>query len=524
MNNKPIKTIAMVLILMLMIAIPGRADEKELALTLEDCIVKALKNNLNVKIEVLNPALSELNVLSARERFLPELSFSFNKRNTENASYSFLDAAGSVKTRFQDISGEISQFLPTGGTLTLSLGSDQYDTNRSFQTINPRYGSDLRLDLRQPLLKNFGLGINQKEIVVAKNNLEMSKSRFMSTLQDTIYNVEEAYWNLVYSIGYMQVMDQSLKLAREQLAKSKRSVEIGNLAPIEVKSAQAEVATREADILQAEANVKNNEDRLKNIINLQAELGAAEVRLVPTDQPSLELKQMEYKQAVGLALSNRPDMRERKIDIKTKKVELTYARNQLLPDLSLTASFWSPGISGTQILYKDGNALTGEVVGTIPGGASDALKNTFEFLYPNWSVGLTLSVPLANIITRSQVAMASVNYRQSQLRLKNQEQQVLLDIRNSLRAVQTNYKRIQAYRLARELTEKKLEGEMQKLQVGTSTNFQVIQFQRDLANARSQELRAVVDYVLSLANQQRVLGISLKEHNVTLKEVLNSKE
>ena len=359
---------------------------------------------------------------------------------------------------------------------------------------------------------------------MAKNNWEMSKSRFVTTLQDTIYNVEEAYWNLAYSIAYMGVMEQSLKLAREQLTKSKRSVEIGKLAPIEIKSAQAEVATREADILQAEANILSNEDRLKNILNLQAEIGAEDVSLVPTDRPSLSLKKIEFKEAMDLAFKNRPDLRERKIDINTKQVELKFARNQLLPDLSLTASYWSPGISGTQLIYEDGNALTGEVIGTVPGGASDALKNTFDFLYPNWSIGLTLSLPLANIITRSQVAVARINYKQSFLQLKNKEQQIILDIKNALRAVQTNYKRVQAYRLARELTEKKLEGEVQKLRVGTSTNYDVILFQRDLANARSQELKAIVDYALSLANQQRILGVSLKERNIKLKEILGKKE
>jgi len=489
--------------------------EKSHSLSLEDCILRALKHNLNVKIEVLNPQLSDISVSRSREKFLPELSISFTKRNTNSASYSWLDASDQVETRYQNYSAEVSQFLPIGGSLSVSLNSDETDTNMNFQTINPRFGSTLRLNLSQPLLKNFGLKINRKEIIIAQNNREMSKHRFKTVLLETIYNVEDAYWNLVFNIENLKVKQQSLELAIELLEKNRRSVEIGKLAPIEIKSAEAEVATREADILQAQALVGNSEDYLKLIINLNAGSQEVDQGIIPTDTPVIEKKEITVEQAIQTAFQYRPDLQEKKIDIENKTIEVKYAKNQLLPDLNLQASLWSPGISGTQILYKNDNPLTGEVVGTIPGNASDAVEDAFNFPYENWSVALNLKVPLNTIFSRAQLAQARVTLEQSQLKLREKEQQILLDIKNAVRAVQTNYKRVQAYRIARELTQKKLDAEGEKLRVGRSTNYNLLLQQRDFSTARSNELRAVIDYNLSLAYLDKALGIGLREKNIT---------
>lgn len=517
MKKELLKWQVIILLFLFLVRVSPAQEEGEgvkISLTLEECILHALENNLDIKIEVINPKISRVSLDRAKEKFLPDLSFSLNKRNTEGASYSWLDSSDQVSTRFQSYSGEIRQFLPTGGTLTLSLDSDETDTNRNFQTINPRFESTMRLDLTQPLLKNFGFSTNRKEIIVARNNLKVSKSRYKSTLMDIIYSVEEAYWILVYSIENLQVKTQSLELARELLDKNQRSVEIGKLAPIEITSAEAEVASREADILQAESQVLSNEDRLKKIINIKSGPLMESARIIPADQPTWEEKTIALSSAIETARQFRPDLEERKIDLKNKEIELKYAKNQLLPDLNLQASYWSPGISGTQILYKDGDALTGEVIGTIPGGSADSMKDAFKLLYDNWSVGLGLSIPVSSIITRTQVANARLQLEQSKLQLLNKEQQILLDIKNALREVQTNFKRIKAYRLARELTEKKLAAEEEKLNVGKSTNYNVFLFQRDLATAQYNELKAIIDYNLSLAYQEKALGTILKEKNI----------
>ena len=194
---------------------------------------------------------------------------------------------------------------------------------------------------------------------------------------------------------------------------------------------------------------------------------------------------------------------------------MSYAKNQLLPELNLNASYWSPGISGTELLYDPNNPL-GDPIGSKPGGAMDSFKDAFNFKFRNWSVRLTLSVPLNTMFSRAQQAQARTELDQTRLRLKNQEQQVILEVKNAVRTVQTNYKRMQAYRAARELAEKTLEAEEKKLKVGLTTHYTVLQHQRDLANAISAELRSIIDYNLSQAQLDKVMGVSLKNKNIKL--------
>lgn len=497
------------ILLIIMFAAGGWSQDNELALSLDECIKTALKNNLGLAVEILNPELADASISLARERFLPQFSMRYLTENTNIPSFSWIDAAGEVTTEFRNYYTQYQQNLPTGATLTASLFSYQNETNTKFQTINPRYGSQLRFDLSQPLLRDFGFRVNRREIVIAKNNLARSNSQLNQILLDTVYSVEEAYWNLVYSIEDLRVKQQSLELARDLLKKNRREVEVGTLAPIEILSAEAEVATREADILQVEALVNNNDEVLKTIINMDMDGDIRLMTINPVDLPSSTRTEISLDGALKTAMDNRPDLESLRWEIKNKDVDFVYAKNQLLPSLNLDASYWSPGISGTLILYKDNNPLTDIVVGTVPGGSSDALKDALGFKFQNWSAALTLTLPMNTIFTRALYVQAKTNLEQSKLRLRNQEQQIFLEVSNGVRAVQTDYKRIQAYKVARELAEEKLEAEEKKLMVGLTTNYLVLQYQRDLANAQGAELRAIIDYNLSIARLNRTMGINL---------------
>lgn len=510
------KTISLISILFLFSGV--WAKEKERHLSLEECILTAIQNNLGVAVQVLNPEIADISVSLAQERFLPKLNFGYGTQNTDQASFSWIEAAESVSGEYNDYYAQITQIIPTGGNFSISLYSYKNETNMRFQTINPRYGSTLRFNFTQPILRDFGFKMSRREIIIARTNLDISETQFKGALIETIYNVEETYWNLVYSIENLKVKRQSLKLAQDLLSKNKREVEVGTLAPIEILSAQAEVATREADILQAETLVKNNEDRLKTIINLASEEEGLE-KIVPTNKPAYEKREVTLEQALHKGMENRPDLQATRLDLKNKELDLSYAKNQLLPNLSLEASYWSPGISGTQLIF-DPDDLFGNPIATIPGGASNALKDAFGLRYKNWSVGVTLSVPIETLFSRAAYAQARVRMQQSKLSIKDMEQQAFLEIRNAVRTVQTDYKQVQAYKVAREYAEKKLEAEEKKLLVGLTTNYVVLQYQRDLADARSAELQAIVGYNLSLASLDKALGISLKNKNIKLSEVL----
>jgi outer membrane protein TolC len=367
------------------------------------------------------------------------------------------------------------------------------------------------------LLRDFGFKFGRREIIVANYSREISEENFRKILEDAIYNVETAYWNLVYSRENLKVRQQSLELAQELLEKNKIEIEAGTLPPIELLTAESEVSTRQADILEAEAMVKNYEDELKVIINLAAEIeNVKNIQIIPTDSPSVEKREVSYEDALSTAIMKRPDLQSTRIDFKNKEFNFSYAKNQLLPDLRLQMSYWSPGISGDQILYQDDDPYTGIIIGKIPGKKSDALRDALNFEYKNWSVGLTLTLPVSNVVTRAYYAQARLGLEQARLKLKNQEQQLDLEISNAVRAVETNFKRAEAYRAARELAQKKLEAELEKFKVGLSTNYLVLQYQRDLANAQTMELKASIDYNISLASLDRVMGIGRERRNVSV--------
>ncbi|MGB8952330.1 MAG: TolC family protein [Candidatus Aminicenantales bacterium] len=505
--------------LLIFIFTVGAFAQNKKSLSLEDCFVSAMQNNLKIAAEVLNPELADLSVLRANEKFMPTLSFTYSNEETNSASYSWIDAAGQVNSASRDYEVSLSQYIPTGGTLTTFLSSYRTETNRSFQTINPRYGSTLSFNFTQPLLRNFGFKTSRKEIIIAKNNREVTEKQFQDALMDILFNVEEAYWNLVYSIENLKVREQSLQLARDLLKENQRKVEVGTMAPIDLYTAQAEVATREADILQAEALVKNSEDRLKSIINISEAENGEDVELFPTDKPRFEERDIELDTALAIALEKRPDLKAAQIDMKNKELNVSFAANQLLPELNFSVSYWSPGISGDQILYQDNDAFSRIVVGKVPGASTDALKDALNFKYNNWSVGLTLRFPLSTVLSRAEYAQTKVSLKQADFNLRDQERQMFLEIKTAVRAVQLGYKRVQAYTAARQLAEKKLEAEGEKFNVGKSTNYLLLQYQRDLADARSAELKATVDYTLSQAYLDKVLGTMLESKNIQISDI-----
>ena len=511
------KKATLTLLLTIFLAGPVVGQEQAgMKLTLEDSILKALKNNLNLAVEVYNPELADAALSQAREFFLPSLDFNYDREGTESPSYWFLQGSGTSTLKMTSIGASVVQQVPWGGNLSLSLQNYKSDTNQAFQLINPRYGSTLRFDFTQPLLKNFGSKIARRQIIVARNNLDISQSQLRTTLIATVYQVQEAYWNLVYAVESLKVKQQSLQLARDLLAKNKKEVDVGTLAPLEVLNAEATVAQREADILQAEALIMKSEDVLKSLVNPVPEGDIRSLKIEPVDRPAFKPVSISLDEALKEAMNRRPDLEVNKTTILTNRVDFSAARNQLLPQLDLKLSYWSPGISGDRILYLNNDPFLGVIIGKEKGGASNAMRDAAKFLYQNWTVGLTLSVPVSNIVGRANYALAKLQLDQSLARLKSQEQQIYLEVSDAVRSVETDAKGVQAYRIARELAEKRLEAETKKLNVGLTTNYFVLQYQEGLANARSMEIKSLVDYNLSQARLEKAIGSSLQNRDISL--------
>jgi outer membrane protein TolC len=331
-----------------------------------------------------------------------------------------------------------------------------------------------------------------------------------------IYQTQESYWNLVYAIENYKVKQQSLELAKDLLDKTSKEVEFGKIAPIEILNAQAVVASREADMLQAEALIRKSEDQLKDLLNIADGEEISPVKIIPTDKPSFDHKNIILEEASETALANRPDLIVQEKFIDNNELNVSVAKNQMLPGLDLSFSYWSPGISGDRILYQGDNPFTGIIVGKEKGSPSDSLSDAFSFIYNNWSVSLTLSLPLSNFLSKADLTRSKMELEKSLLELKTKKRQVLLETRDAVLDIETNAKRVEAYRIARVLAEERLKAEEKKLSVGLTTNYFVLQYQEELANARSMEIKALIDYKLALAKLDKAQGTSLENRNITI--------
>jgi len=494
-------------------------EKQELNLTLEDSIVRALRNNLNVAAEVINPGLASASLLQARQMYSPTIQLGFTGNGYEQPSTWSLQKTGVYAQNTTDSSFSVLQQIPFGGNLTMGLDYTWTRTNQLFQNFNPSYASRLNFALTQPLLKNFGWTVSRRQIIVAQHNLDASRSQFKDTLIETVYSVEAAYWNLVYAIENLKTLGQALESGRDLLAKTKREVQVGTKAPIEVLNAEATVARREADILQAESVVKRSQDQLRMLLNLDVDAAVQGLVLVPADKPELKPYAITLEEALARAMARRPDLETSKATIATKSVNFRFAKNQRLPQLDLQLVKMSPGISGQQFIYDPDNPFLPPVEGD-PGSGSAAFRDTFKFLYNNWTAGVTLTIPFGDVVGKADYAYAKLDLEQAQARLKTQEQQVFLEVSDAVRTLETAAKSVDAYRIARELAERQLEAEMKKLNVGMSTNYFVLTYQDALASARSLELRALVDYNVARANIAKVTGSTLEDRDITLTDYI----
>jgi outer membrane protein TolC len=482
--------------------------------SLQECLAIALKNNIALGIKVVQFERQEGLLSQAKEKFLPTLAFQIGKAKTNTPSYSWIEAEGAISAESQQLSGQLTQALWLGGSFSLQVDTSQYESNQRFQTINPRYEGAVTFKLVQPLLRDMGNRISRKSIIIASNNRNISANELKTALLDTVYRVEELYWNLVFAERNLEARKQALQLAEDLLNKNRKMAELGVLAEIEILSAEAETASRRAEILEAQALLENSRDELHSTMNLRAENGGSDIMIRPGDDPRCEERTVDTEEALRQALANRPDYVNTGIILKSRNLELGYARNQLLPALNLNFQYWSPGLSGTQIIYRDNDPFTGEVIGLIPGAVADAFKNAMGFDYKNWSLYLSLDIPLNTLFSRGAYTAARMAHREAQLLRLDLERQISLELSTVARSVSSSFQRIQATRFARELAEKKMAAEEKRQAAGLSTSYMVLQYQRDYTLALSMELRALCDYNLALARLEKTAGTSLQARQI----------
>jgi len=481
---------------------PTSPDRPTLELSLEELVKRALENNNDIAVEKYNPELTEQNIRLYRGYYDPLLSSTVSQlEQTSPVTSAFAGAQNAVDTNTTTYNFSASQALSTGGIARLDFTNNRGSTNSVFNTFNPSFNSGLNARLSQPFLRNFQIDTNRFQLKVAKKNREISDAQFQQTVTNTVAAVKDRYYDLIYAIDNLAAQHKSLDLAQKLLDENQIRVKVGTMAPLDVVAAQSEVASREEGVIVAESALLDAEDAIKSAIFPKTDPSIWALRIVPTDRPTAEKVTVDVEAATRRAIEARTDVAVARKGLENADLNVKFASNQRLPDLSLVASYGTNGVGGT-IIQRDG--FGGPVIATIPGGYGDALSSVFGRDFPTWTVGVNFSYPIFNRQADATAARARITRDQTQTSLRRLEMQVASEVRSAGRAVETNYKRVESTGAARVLAEQRLDAEQKKFAAGMSTNFAVTQAQRDLALAAVLELQSIADYRKSVVNFDRV--------------------
>ena len=485
-------------------------------LTLDDAVQRALERNLDIAVQRLHPLVQDMQIAAANAAFLPFASsgFGFNQAITPNR---FVFDGGGLRGQ-PIVSDEGSYDLGIGQEVKWGGGRYDvtWDTTRSastniFSTFNPSFGANMTLQYTQPLLRGFRTDSRRTQLVVSRINRDISDIDLEQTVVNTLADVSLAYWDLVYARAAVGVQRQALALAEQLVQDNRARVEVGTMAPIDVVAAQSEAAARRQLLALAVETQRTTELALKELIvgATSDELWDAEIN--PTDQPRIEATPIELQEAIRGALDRRTDVSRARRQLDINEATVDNLRNSTLPALDLVGSYQLTGQGGPRLLPA-GNSfedLFGGAGGMIPGGYRDALDSIANADYPIWNVQLQMTWPLGRSADRAAYERARLELRQNRAQIRRIELRIASEVTNAALRIQSIRERIDAATASRELAEQQLQAEESKFEVGLSTNFFVLQSQRDLANAQDAELRAILDYQRALIEFDRTQRASL---------------
>ena len=480
---------------------PSEANLREIRL--EEAVTLALEKNLDIQVAKLEPQSVDFLVVGFKNTYLPVLSSTVGQRENFQLPTRTLTGGTRVNQGTLTYNASIAQTIPKwGGNYSVSWSNTKVNSSDILANYNPLFTTGLLAAYTQPLLRGFKLDNTRQQLEVNLLNREISEESARATVTQTVANVRNAYWDLVFAQSAVDVARRATELADKLVEDNQARVEVGTLAPLDIVQAQAEAATRRQNLAAAEATAQTAEIALKRFIVSGTDDPMWRQSLRPVDLPSLQPPPADVEMAIRNALSNRTDVINTRKNLDVSDVNIRFFKSQALPDLDLNASYGAQGIGGT-FFRRSGSGIESQVIGTVPGGFFDALGVLSNRDYPNWNFSLTLSYPLLGSQADAQLARARLQRNQSLARLRALEVQIAAEVTNAALTVQSNLKRVDAATAARELAQKRLEAEQSKFDVGMTTNFFVVQAQRDLRDAANTELRALADYRKSLVNFER---------------------
>lgn len=505
----------------------------EIQLTMQDCIHRALENNLNLQVSRFEPRIASEDLEGEKAQFDSSIDSSSYLLHEERPAF-FVGQSPN-----QEVFAETVTYrdrVVTGFDYEIAAESARFDGSQLVNVLSviapvpvgPVFSSSLSLSITQPLLRNRGRDAQKTTIRVTRNNQRISDTQFRQTVLDTLKTVEEAYWELVFAIRDLEVRRQSLRRAERFLEENRVKVEVGTLAPIEITTAEAEVASRKQDVIVGENSLENAEDNLKVLISsMENPIWDEDIR--PVDRPPFVRLEVDLEERIQTAFKSRPDLQEQRLRMDNDALQLQFQANQRQYGLDLVGNWWSRGqINRSQVVLEpdpanppicdtDPTDPSCNFITTFPqaqDGLTDSWDQVFDLDFTSWDAQLLFTVPLSNREAKSQYAAARLRKEQSTINYELLRQLAIQEVRRAARQIDTDRQRVEAGQVNVRLQREKLDAEEKKYENGMSTSFQVLEFQEDLAEAERTVARAIIDYNISLAELDRVTGTLAESRGV----------
>jgi outer membrane protein TolC len=396
-----------------------------------------------------------------------------------------------------------TQGWATGTAASISWNNSRVTTNSPLNTFNPNLTTSTRLTLRQHLTQGFGLSINRRFIITAKNNKAITTSSFKQQVISTVVQIQNIYWDLVNAYENVKVQEEALRFAERTLSDNRKQVEIGTLAPIEIVHAQSQVATAQQQLIVAQTNLQYQQLLMKNAITRNmSDTALAAAPVIPTDTMRVvdSLPVPEVQQLVGEALKRRPEIEQSKIDLDNRTITKKAARQALLPTVDLFGFYGGSGITNS---------------------FGDTLNNAFVNRNPDRGVAVQLTVPIRNRTAQADQVRSELEYRQAEMRFQQQQNNILIDVRNAAFTVQQNRAQVEAAIKARDYAKQSLEAEQKKYALGASTSYLVLQLESQYVQSESNVVAATTAYEKSRVDLDRATGFTLDRAGILMPEAVS---
>jgi outer membrane protein len=459
----------------------------QLELTLEQCRALTLENNLDLKVQLINPAIAAEHVSQQEAQFEAAFSANVTYVKTDTPVATTLDISGSNLDYTYTNLG-VSVPLRTGGTLSFDAIDNRTKTDSIFSIFNPSFSSDFSASISQPLLRNTGRRVNTYAIRIAEYDRQITDARTKLEVIRIIAAVDRVYWRLYAARRELDVRRQQYDLARALYEQAQRFVSAGQMAQIEVTRAEAGVAQQLEAIIVAENNVRDRERELKRTLN-KAGLGMeTETVLVPATEPNPVRYQLEKQRLVAIAVEQRMEMLELELQIAQDVSTLDYMQNQMLPLVTMDYTYNVNGLGSTR---------------------DDSYDLLFDKRFEDHRLGLQLLVPLGNEAAKSQWRQAFYQRRQRLASRDSRKDLIEYEVLNAIDQVEANWQRILASRQSAILDGRLLDAEKRQFELGLVTSTDVLQVQTNFANAQSSEIQALAEYQIAMVDLAFATGTLL---------------